>query len=149
MKSKNSNPSLRVVAAGVLLALAAAAQAADPAKRSAAGSQPAAAQVDRAGGVTVKVTPRSLAKDAAVWEFAVVLETHSVDLADDLVRSSVLIDSQGQRHAPLAWEGAGPGGHHRTGVLKFKPLAQAAGPVVLQMSGVGGVAERTFRWQLD
>src|SRR5512134_4163486 len=93
------------VAACLLLTLTVPAQGAEPAKPSAPGSQPVAARVDRAGGVTVKVTPRSLATEAPVWEFAVVLDTHSVNLADDLARSSVLIDAQGRRHAPLMWEG--------------------------------------------
>jgi len=149
MKANYSRSCIAVAAASVLLALPPSVRAADPTAVAVSAAQAGAAQVDSAGGVTVKVTPKSMARDAAVWEFAVSLNTHSVDLADDLVRSTVLIDAQGQRHAPMAWEGAGPGGHHRSGVLKFKPPARPAGPIVLQMNGVGGVAERTFRWEVN
>jgi hypothetical protein len=105
-------------------------------------------QVDSAGGVSVKVTPRKLARDAASWEFAVALDTHSQELSQDMSRSAALIDAQGSRHAPLGWEGAAPGGHHREGVLKFRPLEQAD-VIVLEVNGIGGVAVRTFRWQLN
>src|SRR5262245_50124048 len=77
------------------------------------------AQKTSGGGVTVAVTPLALAPGAARWDFKVVLDTHSQDLSDDLVKSAVLLDGTGGRHAPTAWEGAGPGGHHREGVLKF------------------------------
>lgn len=106
-----------------------------------------APQVDRAGGVTAKVTPRTLARNAPTWEFAVVLDTHTQELSQDLARSAVLVDAHGARHAPLAWEGSAPGGHHREGVLRFKPLAQTD-TVVLELSGIGGVPVRTFRWQI-
>ena len=70
-----------------------------------------------AAGVTVKVTPKGVAPGSATWAFVVVLDTHSRDLSDDLVKRSVLLDAQGARYSPLAWEGAPPGGHHRAGVL--------------------------------
>src|SRR3970040_1024310 len=72
-----------------------------------------------AAGVTVKVTPKDVAPGAATWAFAVVLDTHRKDLSDDLAKNAVLLDAQGGGHAPLAWEGAPPGGHHREGMLRF------------------------------
>lgn len=57
------------------------------------------------------------------------------------------LDASGREYAPLAWQGDPPGGHHRKGVLRFKPLA-AATLVELRISGVGGVATRRFRWEL-
>lgn len=106
-------------------------------------------QTDKAGGVTVKVTPRNLGRNAAVWEFTVVLDTHTQDLSQDLARSAVLVDAQGARHLSLGWEGAAAGGHHREGVLKFKPLMPETRAVTLEISGIGGVAVRAFRWELS
>ena len=82
-------------------------------------------------GVTVKVTPKVLAPDAPSWEFAVVLDTHSADLSDDLAKTAALIGPGGERIAPTAWEGAAAGGHHREGVLRFQPIAPAPTTVIL------------------
>ncbi|MFN3565059.1 MAG: hypothetical protein ACK4V1_03620, partial [Burkholderiaceae bacterium] len=117
----------------------------------AATAQPAArpalaTQTSRAGGVTVNVTPRDLAPDARRWQFEIVFDTHSVDLSRDLLKSAALIDTAGRRHAPLAWEGDPPGGHHRKGVLSFEPLKDVD-EVRLQIRDVGA-PERDFRWPL-
>lgn len=101
-----------------------------------------------AAGVTVKVTPRSVAPGAASWEFGVVLDTHSQALDDDLAKSAVLVDSRGVRHAPFAWEGAPPGGHHREGVLRFKGLTALPDAIELQITRPGEPAPRAFRWTL-
>lgn len=101
-----------------------------------------------AAGVTVKVTPKDVAPGSATWAFDVVLDTHSRDLSDDLVKSSVLLDAQGARYSPLAWEGAPPGGHHRAGVLRFKGLGPASGAFELQIHRPGEGAPRSFRWTL-
>jgi hypothetical protein len=101
-----------------------------------------------AAGVTVKVTPKDVAPGAATWAFAVVLDTHSKDLSDDLVKSAGLLDARGARHAPIAWEGAPPGGHHREGVLRFKGLGPAPGAFELQIRRPGEGAARVFRWNL-
>ena len=103
-------------------------------------------RMSSAAGVTVKVTPKSVAPGAAAWEFGVVLDTHSQALDDDLVKSAVLVDSQGVRHAPLAWEGAPPGGHHREGVLRFKGLTALPDAIELQITRPGEPAPRVFRW---
>jgi hypothetical protein len=101
-----------------------------------------------AAGVTVKVTPKRVAADAAAWELAVVLDTHSQDLGDDLLRNSVLVDGRGGRHVPLAWEGAPPGGHHRAGVLRFEGLGTLPEGIELQIRRPGEPAPRVFRWKL-
>lgn len=101
-----------------------------------------------AAGVTVKVTPKDVTPGAATWAFAVVLDTHSRDLSDDLVKDSVLVDARGTRYAPIAWEGAPPGGHHREGVLRFKGLGPAPGAFELQIRRPGESAARVFRWNL-
>lgn len=99
--------------------------------------------------VTVAVTPQGLADGAASWDFKIVLDTHSADLSDDLVKSTILVDSGGNRHAPAAWEGAGPGGHHREGVLRFKPISPRPRSVELQITRSGEASPRVFRWQLN
>ncbi len=106
------------------------------------------ARSSSAAGVTVKVTPKDVAPQAAVWQFAVVLDTHTQDLRDDLVKSAALVDARGGRHAPLAWEGAPPGGHHRAGVLRFKGLGAQADALELQIQRAGEQAPRVFRWKL-
>lgn len=98
-------------------------------------------------GVTVSVTPRNLSGDAASWDFMIVLDTNSQDLSDDLTKSALLLDSTGARHAPVAWEGAAPGGHHREGVLRFKPVSPLPDAVELQITRTGESAPRSFRWQ--
>jgi hypothetical protein len=98
--------------------------------------------------VTAKVTPRNLASNAGSWEFAIVLDTHSQELSDDLVKSSLLLDGAGGRHSPTAWDGAPPGGHHREGVLRFKPISPRPQSIELQIRRAGEDAPRSFRWQL-
>jgi hypothetical protein len=107
------------------------------------------ARSSSAAGVTVKVTPKDVSAQAAVWTFAVVLDTHSQDLRDDLAKSAALVDARGGRHAPLAWEGAPPGGHHREGVLRFKGLGAQADALELQIQRAGEQAPRVFRWKLN
>lgn len=101
------------------------------------------------GSVTVTVTPQSLSNDASTWDFNIVLDTHSQVLSDDLAKSALLLDESGGRQAPLAWEGAGPGGHHREGVLRFKAIAPLPRTVELQIQRPNEAAPRTFRWELQ
>ena len=99
-------------------------------------------------GVTVAVTPQNLSQSAKTWDFKVVLDTHSTELSDDLVKTTVLLDGTGERYAPVAWDGAAPGGHHREGVLRFKPLAAQPQAIELQIMRPGESAPRSFRWRL-
>jgi len=105
-------------------------------------------QINKEGGVNVKVTPRPWVPGAATWEFEVVFDTHTVALAGDPARFSALVDAEGRIHSPLQWEGDPPGGHHRKGVLRFKPEPGRDGMVELRIDGVGGVPTRLFRWRL-
>ena len=101
---------------------------------------------DVANGVTIAVTPQM--KAVAVPEFKIVMDTHSQDLDDDFLKSAVLLDSAGNRYAPIAWDGAGPGGHHREGVLRFPPLPTTSS-MELQIARPREQSPRTFRWQLQ
>jgi hypothetical protein len=75
-------------------------------------------------GVRVVVTPKALGRDVTVWEFNVVMDTHTKPLNDNLAQAAVLVDEAGRRYVPVAWQGDPPGGHHRKGVLQFSPPAE-------------------------
>lgn len=107
-----------------------------------------AAQQSSANGVTVAVTPGNLAPGAKTWDFTIVLNTHSQDLSDDLAKSAVLVDDKGNVHKALAWEGAGPGGHHRKGVLTFETITPRPQALELRIARPGESAARTFRWEM-
>ncbi|MHB1134286.1 MAG: hypothetical protein ACYC4L_18100 [Chloroflexota bacterium] len=105
------------------------------------------------GGVTVKVTWQD--REPALV-FAVVMDTHSVDLDGyDLSRLAVLRTNDGREVQPLAWE-APKGGHHRQGKLTFPAQAADGAPLLgdgtsaveLVIRGVAGVAERKLGWEL-
>jgi hypothetical protein len=100
-------------------------------------------------GVTVSVTPKAVAAGAKTWDFDVALNTHTKDLSDDLVKSTVLVDERGVEYRTVAWEGAGPGGHHRSGVLKFAAGKQVPNALEMRMSRAGEAKPRVFRWQLQ
>ena len=106
------------------------------------------AQRSSAGGVTVAVTPQNLAASAKSWDFKVVLDTHSGELNDDLVKTATLLDDKGGRQVPVKWEGAGPGGHHRNGTLTFKAISPQPKVIELQIQRPGESKPRSFRWQL-
>lgn len=99
-------------------------------------------------GVTVKVTPRSIGSADSRWEFAVVMDTHSADLSDDLTLSATLVTDEGRTFRPVRWQGAPPGGHHREGVLAFDVPAPRPGVIELRIARPGESAPRIFRWQL-
>jgi len=113
-----------------------------------AGAADLAPRSSNLAGVSVSVTPKEVAPGAATWEFSVALNTHTQDLSDDLVKTAVLIDAQGGRHSPTAWEGSAPGGHHRSGILRFRGLGARADAIELQIRRAGEAAPRSFRWKL-
>lgn len=78
----------------------------------------------------------------------VAMNTHSVELADDMAKVSMLRDDAGKEYKPTAWEGAGPGGHHREGKLKFAAMPTQPKYVELVIKDLAKVSERTFRWEL-
>jgi hypothetical protein len=108
-----------------------------------------ATQKDSANGVTVAVTPGNLGSDAKTWDFRVVLDTHSQDLSDDLAKTAVLTDDKGNEFKALAWDGAAPGGHHRSGVLKFNPVLPPPQALELRVQRPGEAKARIFRWDLN
>ncbi len=106
-----------------------------------------APQTNSEGAVNISVVPQN-APASGVWKFEITLDTHSVEINEDLSRVSVLVDDSGQEHEPIAWEGDPPGGHHRAGILTFNPVIPKPKSIKLKISEVGGVAERIFAWTL-
>lgn len=108
---------------------------------------PAAMQSSSEQGVTVQVTPKSIGLDNPRWEFAVVLDTHSGELSDDLEQTATLVTGDGRRFRPVAWTGAAAGGHHREGLLEFAVPQPWPRSVELKLDRKGEAAARSFRWQ--
>ena len=98
--------------------------------------------------VTVAVTPVELGKNVGTWKFNIVFDTHSGSLDDDMLTVAALVDDRGNTYQPKTWEGAGPGGHHREGVLSFDAIRPAPSVVELIIRNVGGISERSFTWSL-
>jgi hypothetical protein len=106
------------------------------------------AQKNDEGAVSVSVTPQDVSKAADAWRFAVQFNTHVTPISQDMVAVASLADGKGAEERPAAWEGDPPGGHHRHGVLVFKPLNPTPTTLTLRIREVGGVAVRTFTWNL-
>lgn len=103
-------------------------------------------QSSQAGGVAIQVTPIDVTPAATEWKFAVVLNTHSQDLADDLAAQAVLIDAAGKPQPAIGWDGDPPGGHHRKGALRFAPLSPTPAQIEMRIQRASESAARTFRW---
>ena len=98
--------------------------------------------------VRVDVRPVQLAAGQPV-KFEVRMNTHSADLAQDMVAVSTLKDNSGREYKPTAWQGSPPGGHHRKGVLEFPDLAENSESITLIIRGIDNVPERTFNWRIS
>lgn len=98
------------------------------------------------GSVTVTVTSKDVSNKSETWVFEVVLDTHSFELNQDLVQTSVLVDDKGNEYKPVSWQGDPPGGHHRQGVLSFKSISPRPKSIELKIREVGGIKERIFKW---
>ena len=103
-------------------------------------------KIDEQASVTVTVTPTLLSEESEEWKFDVVMDTHSVELDQDMTKIAILIDEQGKEYKAINWEGP-TGGHHREGIITFNKITPAPKSVELKISDVGGVV-RTFSWQL-
>lgn len=106
-----------------------------------------AAQTVEGGSVAVKVTPLKMEPPAPL-EFDIAMDTHSVDLSDDMLKAVVLRDDSGMEYAPSAWDGPTAGGHHREGKIKFAPLTMETKVLTLIVKNIAGVPERSFKWEL-
>ncbi len=106
-------------------------------------------KTDEPPPVSIKITPTEFGKDAKLWKFTVVFTAHSGDLDQDPTKVAVLVDDKGSVYQPVSWEGPGPGGHHREGALIFNSINPIPKYVELKIKDVGGVPERSFRWNLE
>jgi hypothetical protein len=100
------------------------------------------------GSVTVDVTPTAVEVGQPI-AFAIAMNTHSVDLSDDLTKIAILRDDAGKEYKPIAWDGPGGGGHHRSGVLQFAALSFKPRYFELVIQGLAQVPERVFHWNLE
>lgn len=97
-----------------------------------------------AGEVTVKITPERIDSDGAA--FAVVLDTHSVELDLDIAGNARFV-VDGTTWTDATWDGAGPGGHHREGTLHFTAAGGVTGPAELTINGLPETVRAT--WNLE
>lgn len=118
--------------------------------------QPPAAQTqtwetktDEQWPVLVKVTPLEPGARAGQWKFNVVFDTHSAELDFDILQAVSLVDDQGRANSPLAWDGPGPGGHHREGILTFAAINPTPPFVELKIKNIAGIPERALRWNFE
>lgn len=102
-------------------------------------------RIDEQASVKVAVTPQNIFSQSAEWRFGIIMDTHSVELDQDLTQSAVLIDADGKEYKPLRWEGAS-GGHHREGALIFPSITPRPNYLKLEISGLAEVT-RIFLWE--
>ncbi len=88
--------------------------------------------------VEFQVTPLSSS------EFQIAIDTHSVDLDFDLAEISMLYDDIGNEYKAIKWEGSEPGGHHRSGILKFPTVDKNAKLIKLVIKDS---TAREFEWR--
>ena len=104
-------------------------------------------RTDNQSGITFIVTPINISPELKEWKFDIVMDTHLVELDQDMTKIAVLIDNQGKEYKPINWEGT-VGGHHREGVLIFNKIRPSPKSIELKISGIGDVV-RNFTWQLN
>jgi hypothetical protein len=98
-------------------------------------------QTVEVGRVEIQATP--LGADDRGVEIRLVFDTHTVALDTDIAASaSLLVDDD--EHRDGAWDGDGPGGHHREGRLRF-PEAQPGGDG-FELRLAGFAEPVAFRW---
>ena len=110
-------------------------------------------RIDEQGAVVFEVTPISLANASDVFEFDVVMNTHSIDLSMDLAALATLTTDNGVTVQAARWD-APLGGHHVEGKLIFpatkdgRSILEGANKLTLTILNVD-VPSRVFEWQLN
>ncbi|KKP31785.1 MAG: hypothetical protein UR21_C0005G0007 [Candidatus Woesebacteria bacterium GW2011_GWC2_31_9] len=62
-------------------------------------------QTNSEGSVIVEITPpQDILENFNIWRFSVNLNTHSIELTEDLTKISVLIDDKGKIYNPESWD---------------------------------------------
>lgn len=106
-------------------------------------------KINKEGEIEISVEPFGIFSDSSSWDFKVILDSHSAEINGDLVELFELIDEKGVSSKATSWDGSPPGGHHREGVLKFKPITPKPTAITLRINRVGGIAERNFTWTIS
>jgi hypothetical protein len=125
-------------------------------------SQPTSAQsgsgpddlirTDNQGAVAFTVQPTNLSSADESLNFAVSMNTHSVDLSMDLATFAILTTDNGNSVQGNLWDDP-RGGHHVSGTLTFpatvsgKSIPEGAKQLSLIIKNVDA-PERTFTWDL-
>ena len=105
-------------------------------------------KTDNQAAVSITVTSIDISSQSKEWKFDIVMDTHSVELDQDMTEFAVLIDDQDKEYKPIGWEGPS-GGHHREGVLVFDPIEPMPKYIELKIKNIGGVTERLFKWNIE
>lgn len=95
------------------------------------------------GGLEVTVTPTQL--DSRGAAFTVVFDTHTGAPGIDVAANATL-DADGTPWTAPTWAGDGPGGHHRSGTLRFTNAGPARGAAQATITGLDQPLAMT--WQL-
>ncbi len=104
-------------------------------------------KTDDQASVNIVVTPTDLSQQSPEWKFDIGMNTHSVELNQDMTQVAVLVGDDNKEYKPTKWEGP-TGGHHREGILSFAPIAPYPQHPTLIIKGIGDV-DRTFSWTLN
>ena len=104
-------------------------------------------KADTQANIGVEVTPVDISATSSVWTFNIAMNTHSGSLDADLTKVATLSDDVGDSYQPLDWGGDSVGGHHRAGLLSFKPIVPMPKEITITLLGIGGIT-RTLTWQI-
>jgi hypothetical protein len=111
-------------------------------------AQPLLTQRDGQGAVTVAVTLAALPQVGVPIRATVVLDTHAIALDGTAFERAVVLRTADEVDvAPTGVESVAGGGHHRQAVVSFPSVTQP-GTVRIVVKNVGGIAERSFAWEL-
>lgn len=103
-------------------------------------------KTDAQGPISVTLTPIAPEQKDAPWKFGLVLTSHSVEITENPIEAFSLLDDQNNSYQPTRWEGPGPGGHHREGMLFFNPIRPTPASLEIKIKNIGGIAERSLKW---
>ena len=115
-------------------------------------SNDSAMRIDQQGAIIVEITPLNLDSSTDIFEFDVVMTTHSIDLIMDLATLATLTTDTGISVESTLWD-APLGGHHVEGKLIFhatkdgKPILEGATKLTLTIINVDAPS-RVFEWEL-
>lgn len=90
-------------------------------------------QSQTGGEVEVTIEPKQLVVGQEMV-FEVSLDTHTVELDEEMTRVVRVTDELGRDYEVISWSG-GKGGHHVSGELRVAALQKGAGRIKLEIGG--------------